>query len=364
MYKVNTKALKQALTHAAQVIEKRSTMPVLSNVLLSARGSGLSIEATDLELSHSETIDAYAIGGQELPWSIAVNCKQVLNYIKTLDQKSECTLDVDGNKLNINNSSFQGVSAEDYPMLSKPSDGTTTQLIETTVLLALLEATAHAMSTDQTRYHLNGIYLESTKDGWKATSTDGHRLHHLTLASIAHSNAKSIGRSWIIPAKAVKTMISRLRKYTGPDVVLYIDGPWMHVSAGAILSIRLIDGIFPNYPQLIPSRASHTFIANGEMLAVCKRLAPMTGKSNGVRMDFCINRVTMTAFNVEEATESVETLNVACDFELKTGFNVDYLIDALDVIGGEITWKFTDGLSPLLLTRSNAPLAVIMPMRV
>lgn len=362
MYKVQVLALKRVLTNAAQVIDKRSSYPTLSNVHLTARGSGLLIESTDLEVSHSEVIEVTAIEGT-IHWTAVVNCKQLLTYIKGLS--GECTLALNGTAvLLVNGASFQGILSEDYPALNKIPEGTPHQLIETNILLALLRATEHATSQDVTRYHLCGVYLESTVDGWKVTSTDGHRLAHHSLSSITHSNKATQGKSWILSNKAVKTLITRLSKFKGLDVTLYVDGPWLHVVSEGTLSIRAIGGKYPNYSQLIPTKNKNNLVVNGEMVAACKRLAPMTGKSNGVNFKFGINMVTLTAFNVDEGTKAEEKLNIPCDFELEMGLNVDYLIDALDAIGGEVKWQLNDKISPIVLSRPNGPMAVIMPMRI
>ncbi len=365
---VNVKAFKQALAQASQVIEKRSTMPVLSNVLLTGKGSALRIESTDLELSHSYILDGTSTDGKD--WSLAVNAKQLSEVLKA-STAPQVTLSRDDGTLLLafnggGTAKLQGVDAQDYPMLNIIPDGTPMQLIERELLLDLLTSTVHAVSKDQTRYHLNGVYLESTSDGFKATATDGHRLSHKCNKSAAHIQS-SIGKAWILPIKAVKVLISRLSKSTSPDVAIYIDGPWLHFTSEWILSVRHIEGKYPNYAQLIPAKQSHCWVApSGAILSACKRLAPMTNKVGALAIDFDINQITMTAHNLDTGTESKESLNIACDFKLKTGFNVKYLIDALGIYDESdvATMKLSDNLSPMLMTAPNKALAVVMPMRI
>jgi len=369
---VEKKDLLNVIARAQNIVEKRNTMPILVNVLLEAKGEGLRGFATDLEVSLTDEIPA----GVKSPGKVAVNAKSLFEIIKELpegkielERKENNWLKITQNRAVFN---IVGISPEEYPVFPT----FTTQefvKIESGILSEMIEKTIYSVSTDETRYHLNGVYLEvkSDKDGgtYRMVATDGHRLS-LIDRKIPGALSKTPGtQGVIIPRKGLHEVRKLLEAVDG-EVEVAIEGAQLVVRSGTtILMVRLIEGKYPNYQQLIPQNLKEHFLVQREaLLSSLKRVSLLSNtKSKGVTFSLNGGKMEITSNNPElgDAKEEIEVQYNGK--EMKIGFNARYVLDVLQSMHDEIVRvELNDQLSPGLVRPSDDPsyTCVVMPMRI
>lgn len=368
---VEKKDLLNVIARAQNIVEKRNTMPILVNVLLEAKGESLRGFATDLEVSLTDEIPA----SLKNPGRVAVNAKSLFEIIKELPEGKIDLERKDNNWLKItqNRAVFNivGISPEEYPVFPTFSTQEFVRM-DSAVLSEMIEKTIYSVSTDETRYHLNGVYLEVKQDKegavYRMVATDGHRLS-LIDRKIAQSPSRSGNQGVIIPRKGLHE-IRKLLDAVEDSVEVAIEGAQLIVRHGTtVLMVRLIEGKYPNYQQLIPQNLKEHFLVQREaLLSSLKRVSLLSNaKSKGVTFALGKGRMEITSNNPElgDAKEEIEVDYKGKD--MRIGFNARYVLDVLSSMHDEVVRvEINDQLSPGLVRPENDPsyTCVVMPMRI
>src|SRR3974390_438503 len=345
------------------VVERRQTMPVLANVLLSVRQGRLTITATDLEV---ELVAATEVGAQTAG-DITVPGRKFLDILRALPEKMPLSLNVEEKKIVIkagrSRFSLSALPAADFPTIEDIHAQQTVQ-IPRKELLRLLEKTHFSMAQQDVRYYLNGMLLEIDGQVLRAVATDGHRL---ALCETALAAKAKMAQQVIVPRKGVLELQRVLNDEGVADIAIGTN----HVRAqiGDIrFTSKLIDGRFPEYSRVIPAAPATAIRADRDVLRqALQRTAILSNeKYRGIRVSVKANLLTVQAQNPEqeEAEEEIEVTYGGGDLEV--GFNVNYLLDALAAIDGlEVELGLTDSNSSCLIrSPGNAGARyVVMPMR-
>ncbi len=345
------------------VVERRQTMPVLANVLLSVRDGRLSITATDLEV---ELVAATEVTVQ-VAGDITVPGRKFLDILRALPERAAVALTVEGEKVVLkagrSRFSLASLPAGEFPVIDDINAQQSVQ-IPRKELLRLLEKTHFSMAQQDVRYYLNGMLLEIDGVSLRAVATDGHRLALCeTVLSVRANAAQQV----IVPRKGVLELQRVLTEDGTAEVAIGTN----HVRAqiGDVrFTSKLIDGRFPEYSRVIPAAANHAIRADRDTLRLAlQRTAILSNeKYRGIRMTVKANALTVQAHNPEqeEAEEEIEVSYQGGDLEV--GFNVNYLLDALAAIDGqEVEIGLTDSNSSCLIRSPGNSTAryVVMPMR-
>ncbi len=345
------------------VVERRQTMPVLANVLLSVRQGQLSITATDLEV---ELVAATEVSVQEAG-DITVPGRKMLDILRALPEKVSVSLTMDGEKviLKAGRSRFTltTLPASDFPVIDDINAQQTVK-IPRKDLLRLLAKTHFSMAQQDVRYYLNGMLLEIDGQALRAVATDGHRL---ALCETELAAKAKTSQQVIVPRKGVLEL-QRILTDEG-DAEVAIGSNHVRAQIGDIrFTSKLIDGRFPEYTRVIPAAPAFSIKADRDLLRqALQRTAILSNeKYRGIRVSVKRNAIIVQAHNPEqeEAEEEIEVAYEGNDLEV--GFNVNYLLDALAAIDGqEVELGMTDSNSSCLIRSPGVAGTryVVMPMR-
>jgi DNA polymerase-3 subunit beta len=363
--------LLKSLNHVHRVVERRNTIPILANVLLRADKSALSLKATDLDLEVIETVAAeIATGG-----ATTVPAHLLYDIVRKLADGAEVMLktDEDGNAMSVTSgrSSFrlQCLPQSDFPELSAGSFSHIFRL-DSVDLKGLIEKTQFAISTEETRYYLNGIYLHTHEAGGKlklrSVATDGHRLARAEIDAPAGSEGMP---GIIIPRKTV----SELQKLVDdPDVAVTTelsDTKIRFTIGSVVLTSKLIDGTFPDYQRVIPTGNDKKLIIDRQSFAAAvDRVSTISSeRGRAVKLSITEGQLTLAVNNPDSGSATEE---LAADYSsdpIEIGFNAKYLLDvAAQLTGTEAKFMLADAGSPTLIhdMADESALYVLMPMRV
>jgi DNA polymerase-3 subunit beta len=374
--KIAVQELSRALSRSQGIVEKKSTMPILSHVLLEARKPNeLVVSATDLDISVSGTyakdIEVVRDGG------LCVSARHLFDIVKALPEPTVTLKRQPNNYLEVKSGAAEfrivGLPAEDFPQLPK-FDKVPFVPVDPAVLLGLVERTSFAVSSDETRYNLNGVFFEPGAGVIRLVATDGHRL---SMAEAAVDGDFKLKKGVILPKKG----IYELRKLLGEAVEGGEDAPrgelgFAENSAifrrpGVVLVMRLIEGTFPDYRQVIPKAGEKIVVAGRErLLQTLRRMSLLSSeKSHAVKLDLANGNLRVAAQNPDlgEAKEDLPVQYVGDP--LKIGFNARYLLDVLQVLDvADVRIELADDLSPGVVRPHGDEAArftaVIMPMRI
>ena len=344
------------------VVERRQTMPVLANVLLSARDNRLAITGTDLEV---ELVAATKVG-LEQPGDITVPGRKLVDIFRALPEGVSITLSTEGERMTIragrSRFTLSTLPAAEFPVVEEINAGQTLSLPQGE-FRRLIDKTHFSMAQQDVRYYLNGLLLETHESILRAVATDGHRLALCEMA--LPSSGK--GGQVIVPRKGVLELQRILG--TEGNVELAIGTNHVRAQIGDIrFTSKLIDGRFPEYGRVIPSNPTKRIIADRETLRqALQRTAILSNeKYRGIRLTLKSGLLMLTAHNPEqeEAEDQVEVAYEGEDVEI--GFNVNYLLDALSAIESDkVELGLTDSNSSCLVHAPDAVHTryVVMPMR-
>lgn len=369
--KIEKKDILSLISRAQNIVEKRNTMPILINVLLEVGKNNLRVFATDLEVSLTDEAACEVMSSGK----VAVNAKSLFEIVKELPEGLLVLEKKENNWLRVtqNRSVFNivGISPEEYPVF--PTFTTKEFMpIDAEVLKDMIEKTIYSVSNDETRYHLNGVFFsKQNQDGknvYRMVATDGHRLSLVDRNSVASSTTGGAD-GVIIPRKGLHEIRKLLETVSG-DFFMAIEGSQLIVKNGTtILMIRLIEGRYPNYQQLIPQNFSqHLLVKREALLSSLKRVSLLSNaKSKGVTLSISPGKMEITSNNPElgDAKEELEVEYKGN--ELKIGFNAKYILDVLSSMNEEkVQIELNDQLSPGLMRPHNDPsyTCVVMPMRI
>lgn len=352
-----------ALQSVIGVVERRQTMPVLANVLLTTAGGQLNVTGTDLEV---ELVAATSASVQQ-PGEITVPGRKLLDIVRALPEKAAIVMARDGEKLVIkagkSRFTLSTLPAAEFPVIEdiKSQELLRIGRAEFRVLIA---KTHFAMAQQDVRYYLNGTLLETNGTTLRAVATDGHRL---SLAEAELRDGVETPQQVIIPRKGVL----ELQRILGGDGDLELSIGSNHIRAqiGDVrFSSKLIDGKFPEYSRVIPASPAQTIVAVRDILkqALQRTSILSNEKYRGVRLQFSNGLLTLQAHNPEqeEAEDQIEIDYQGPDIEI--GFNVTYLLDAISAVDADtVEISLTDGNSGCLIRGPGDGRIkfVVMPMR-
>ncbi|HEY9234851.1 MAG TPA: DNA polymerase III subunit beta [Phenylobacterium sp.] len=364
-------ALMKALGHVQSAVERRNTIPILSNVLLSAEGDRLTFSATDLDM---EIIDE-ALAQVDQPGQITAPAHTLYEIVRKLPEGADVSLSFTGEDPRLTVAAGRSrfnlpvLPAGDFPVMS--SEGLSSRVgVDVTDLIRLIDKTRFAISTEETRYYLNGLYLHTVVENGaqklRAVATDGHRL---ALAEMAAPEGSAGAPGVIVPRKTIAEA-RRLLEDAGESVDLQVSPQKIRLDFnGAALTSKVIDGSFPDYSRVIPKGNDRVMLVDNKLFAqAVDRVATISAeKSRSVRVAIEPGRIILTVRNMEagQAVEELEVEYAGEAFELS--FNARYLLDVTDQIAGEVAeFRFGGPNDPaLVLDPVDADVQyVLMPLRV
>jgi DNA polymerase-3 subunit beta len=348
------------------VVSTRTTLPILSNVLLRAEGGQVELIATDLDVTVACKVEAKVIK----PGATTIPVKKLFGIVREL-MVGEIEIQTDDKQVTSINSvssyfKVHGLAAEEFPPQPKFKDDKKVILPQETVK-AMLKKTSYAVSTDESRYVLNGIFISLKDNKMTLVATDGRRL---ALVDEEVEIAENGEGEFIVPAKAVNEL-NRLLQDKGTVEIKFGENQASFTlkdekGQSILLITKLIEGNYPNYRQVIPGEAKERIaLGREELLQALRRAEIMTSeKANSVKMAFGKNQLAITA-NSPEVGEARETLAVNYKGQdIAIAFNPRYLIDPLNALTeDEVFFELIDELSPGVLKINGPFLYVVMPMR-
>ncbi len=365
-------AFLKALGHVQSVVERRNTIPILSNVLIEAGKGQLKLTATDLDIEIVESLpsDVLRNGAATAP------AHMLYDIVRKMPEGSQVQAEVvtgDSGRLAVSAGSIRFELAclprEDFPQMSAGALPHRFRL-PSADLIALIEKTRFAISTEETRFYLNGIYVHAFKEGkearLRAVATDGHRLARYELE--LPEGAKDIP-GVIVPRKTVAELRRLLEDADGAIEIGLSDTKVQFSFNSVELTSKLIDGSFPDYQRVIPTANDKvlTLDAKDFSQAVDRVSTISADKTRAVKLNLAGDRVTLSVVNPESGTATEDVgANYSAD-PIEIGFNARYLLDITGQIAGkDVRFLLADAGSPTLVedTEDTRTLYVLMPMRV
>jgi DNA polymerase-3 subunit beta len=366
--------LLRCLSHVQSVVERRNTIPILSNVLIESHTDGtVKIMATDLDLQVVESLDAVSV---ESPGAITVSAHLLFDIARKLPDGSQVSFETADNRMAVkagrSRFSLPTLPRDDFPVIVE-GDLPTSFELPARVLAELIDRTRFAISTEETRYYLNGIFLHVSDDDQpvlKAAATDGHRLARFTLPRPEGAAGMP---DVLVPRKAVGELRKLLEEALDGNVEIDLSPSKIRFTlggeGGVVLTSKLIDGTFPDYSRVIPT-------GNDKLLKLdpksfyegVDRVATIaTEKTRAVKMGLETDKVTLSVTSPDNGTAAEE---VPADYgsdAFEIGFNANYLKDILGQIDGDtVEMHLADPGAPTLIRQDekSPALYVLMPMRV
>lgn len=358
--------LLRPLQAVSGIVERRHTLPILSNVLMQCGPDSVNLVATDLEIQISTAFAATAaVDGQ----SLTVSARKLQDILRALPEEADVVLDVQNSRLQVkagrSRFNLQVLPSADFPALAAPGAALATIRIPQKVLRELLQLVQYSMAQQDIRYYLNGLLLVFDADEIKMVATDGHRLSY----AAGKTGAKEEKREVILPRKAVQEL-GKLLADTEDEVEIEIYAAQVRFRFGALeLLTKVIDGKFPDYARVIPTNYQKQIVLDRAVLQQALQRAAILSneKFRGVRWMLTADnlRISCTNSEQEEAQEELE-VSYAGD-ALDVGFNVNYLLDVLSHVETEaVVCAFGDANSSMLMTvpEKEQFRYVVMPMRI
>ncbi|PLX38041.1 MAG: DNA polymerase III subunit beta [Hyphomicrobiales bacterium] len=361
--------LLKSLAHVHRVVERRNTIPILSNVLMRAEGNDLRLKATDLDLEISESVPALI----EQAGATTVPAHTLYDIVRKLPEGSEVALEASDNVLTIragrSRFSLQMLPESDFPDLTV-GDFTHSFEVPADDIKRLIDRTQFAISTEETRYYLNGIYFHAVDGGerpmLRAVATDGHRLAQAEIPAPSGANGMP---GIIVPRKAVGEIQKLVENIDGTVGIELSDTKIRLTMDGVVLTSKLIDGTFPDYTRVIPQGNDKMLTVDCDVFkdAVDRVSTISSERGRAVKLQLAENTLVLTVNNPDSGSATEE---VAVEYEadpLDIGFNSRYLLDIMAQLdSGTAVFRLADPGSPTLVQDIGDPnaLFVLMPMRV
>ena len=372
-FSIDRSALLIALQHVHSVVERRNTIPILSNVLIEAKEDGVYLTATDMDIAVIEKVDLDKSEVIQLG-TVTTSAQMLYDIVRKLPDNIKVEfLSEKNDRLGIKASSssfaLNCLPSEDFPSISQ-EDFKYSFNIDSIALIRLLDKTSFAMSLEETRYYLNGIYLHAIKEDnihkLRTVATDGHRLSRVDMN--LPEGADGIP-GVIIPRKTILEIRKILEDHTG-NINLSLSETKIRLSFNnVILTSKLLDGTFPDYSRVIPEQNDKLVtISNQSISEAVDRVSTVsTDKTRAIKININKGNLVISATNPDKGSAS-EYVDVVYDGdEVEIGFNSKYVLDvARQIKGNEIIIKLSDSVSPTLVYDKDDKevLFVLMPMRV
>jgi DNA polymerase-3 subunit beta len=354
------------LQSVSGIVERRHTLPILSNVLLEKKGDQLTLLATDIEIQI--TTSTTCTGG-EGDGAVTVGARKLQEILRSLPDTTEITVNLEDKRLQVKGGksrfNLQTLPADDFPRMTLNEGDTKQFSISQRDFRQLIAKTQYGMAAQDVRYYLNGLLLLVEGKELRAVATDGHRLAYASVAIETELPRQEM----ILPRKTVLEL-NRLLVDSDEALNITLSSNQVRFAFGSVVLVsKLIDGKFPDYERVIPpSLRNHMTVGRQMLMQAMHRAAILTNeKFRGVRVVLGENSLRLIAANAEQE-EAQEEIEVQYTGEpIDVGFNVGYLLDVLNnVQSEEIQWSFNDANSSALITvpGNDRFKYVVMPMRI
>jgi DNA polymerase-3 subunit beta len=373
--KIGVQELARALARSQGIVEKKSTMPILSHVLLEAtKTDGLHVSATDLDISVSSDHSCEVLKEGK----VAVPAKQLYEIVKVLPGRDVVLKRASNNYLELKSGAAEfrivGLPADDFPALPR-FDKIQLVNVDPKWLLEMIDLTSFAVSSDETRYNLNGVFFEPSAGSLRTVATDGHRL---SMAERPLEGDLQVKKGVILPRKGLAEMKKLLLEAAEGETRLgFAENSAILHRPKVRLVMRLIEGVFPDYRQVIPKAGEKKFTVGREsLLETLRRVSLLsTDKAHAVKLELEPGILRVLSHN-PDLGEAKEEVPIQYQGEpLKIGFNARYLMDVLSALAAletvaaqDVLVELADDLSPGVIKPAGESAtvftAVVMPMRI
>lgn len=364
-FQIEKNTFLKTLQKVQGIVEKRNTMPILANILIKAQQGKIEVTATDLEISIKDLCGA-AVSKQG---GVTINAKKLFDIIKEAPEENIDISAESSGKITIKSGrakfNIAGLPVEEFPSFPAYDEGKLFMVASDT-LKEMIEKTAFASSTDETRYNINGVFVEKDGENIRMIATDGHRLAVIDKKS----EWPALDKGVILPRKGVLELKRFLDSAEeGKLSIAFTANSMVMKKDSTVLVIRLIDGEFPDYKQVIPKgNDKKVKMERTGFLSSLKRVSLLSlEKGRGVKFGLLKGKLELSSSS-PDVGEAREEINVDyTDSELEIGFNATYMMEALGVIdGNEVVLELKDRESPAMLKSTNTDnyVYVIMPMRI
>ncbi|PDH30885.1 MAG: DNA polymerase III subunit beta [Puniceicoccaceae bacterium MED-G30] len=371
-FKINQDHFSNGLQQVLNVVATRSTMPILSNVLIEARDGQIELTTTNLDLGIRCRIKADV----EQPGGLTLPVRKLATIVRELPQAEVFVESSENNQAKIASGGslfkIMGIGTDEFPPLPTFENRHVFELTQDSVL-NMLKSVSYGQSTDENRYILNGVYFNFSDDKLTLVATDGRRL---ALTALETDVAADNGGSLILPAKTVaelerllgkgeKLKIAFNDRQVAFDIEIDDDGD-SGLSDQLYLVSKIVEGNYPNYRQVIPKETEHRVKIERELMLECVHRAALvtSDKSNSVKLKVSKNLLEISGSSSEYG-ESHESMAIAYDGpEVQVAFNPQFLMEPLKALTkDEVFFEFKDELSPGLFKTLDNFICVIMPLR-
>ncbi len=364
-FSIDRETLLRPLQLVTGVVERRQTLPVLSNVLVSAADGRLTLTGTDLEVELRADVDGADV---ERPGEITIPARKLSDICRSLPEGAKVSVETKDSKANVRSGrsrfSLATLPASEFPQLES-SPGDVELNVPREQLNELLDRVAFSMAQQDVRYFLNGMLFELADGYIRTVATDGHRLAMCTMEGGARGSGR---RQAIVPRKGVLEL-GRVLDDGDEEATVYLADNHLRVAcSGFQLTTKLIDGKFPDYDKVIPKGGDLVVQADRETIRQgFQRAAILSNeKYRGVRLMLSEDSLTIQANNPEQEEAEEEVPVDYAGTSLEIGFNVGYLLDVMAAISNDsVTLTLTDTNSSVLIESAGDDNAVyvVMPMR-
>jgi len=358
-FTVSQSDLSSAMAFVTSAVESKSTMPILQNVLIVADEGKLTITGTNLEIEKSVTIES-AVGESG---SITVPARKLLDFAKNADSSKDISLELKGAEATIKSGrsrwKLSTLPAKDFPESNSMGDNPQSINVDIAELSRGISKVLPSMAQQDVRYYLNGMLFDVSESGLTIVATDGHRMSMYTVDADSHFEKQSI-----VPRTAVSDISKMISK--GFDGTIEVTSNYLKVETSSMmLKTKLIDGKYPDYKRVIPSKCCVSAeMSTVDLVNAVKRAMPLANQTyKGIKLSFDTDSLRITASNQqqEEAFEEIPC-NIDGD-NMDIGFNGIYVQDAISAIESDSTIiQLSDGSSSARIDEGKFT-AVLMPMR-
>jgi DNA polymerase-3 subunit beta len=357
------KALLRALTAAVGIVERRVTIPILANVHMTAADGSLIIKATDLDIETTDRIAATVAK----PGATTASAQMLMDIVKRLPDGAMIEIETEGYNLTVKagRSRFQipTMPADDFPAMASPQYDTTFS-IGAKAFARIMDKAKFSMSTEETRYYLNGIYLHIAGDMLRGVSTDGHRLARVDVAA----PDGALGMAGVIVPRKTVAEIAKLAAASAGDLVVSVSETKIRLASDTVaITSKVIDGTFPDYTRVIPTDSDKTArIDAGDLRASIDRVVAVSSeRTSAVKLAFSQDALKVSHASATGSAQ--DTTGAAYDgpaFEI--GINGKYALELLGQVTGDAVLQMSDAGAPVVVldTDDTGLLMVVMPMRV
>jgi DNA polymerase-3 subunit beta len=369
-FRVDKDTFTKALQKIQGIVEKRNTMPILSNTLIEAYNDTLYITATDLEVGMKSSYPTTVI----TEGKITVSAKKIYEIIKELSDEEIVfsTKENDWVEIHCGKAHFNivGLSPDEFPYFPKINEDSFITL-KTQILGEMIEKTSYAICNDETKFNLNGIFIKTATEQdiniLRMVATDGHRLS-MAEKEISGNIGSELNKGVIFPKKGIFELKKITEEEIGEIMLGFMDNSAVIKKGNTVIVMRLIDGEFPDYTKVIPTNNDKIIKVPRELfLHSLRRMAILSSeKFKGIKLDVRAGSIEISSSNPElgDAREELDTIYNGEPLSVR--FNARYLIDVLTILkDDEVELNLRDELSPIIMkpVEKNDFMSVIMPMR-